>query len=521
MHSIDIYRSGSLFVTIKPDDSSDQSSQIMGENVIHLRFALSNYMPFAVNDYCTVFGEKYTLKSPVTVVKESAFSFTYSMTMQSESMNLADAQFLFLGPSNDLTESDFSIIGTADTFVDLIVKNINRISSGWVKGQVIQTDYKNLSFSKDNCYNALSKLASEFSTEFWIEGKTVHLTRRRKDTNYTFKHGRHKGLYEVSRQPLDNSSIITRLYAFGSDKNLPGDYRNYSRRLKMFAGADYVEQYTQIFGVIEHTEIFDDVYPTRNGTVTSIDAGNFYRFFDSGIDFDIKDQLLPGASPKVVFNTGQLAGYQFEIKSFNYSTKEFIILKNKDERSIEVPSTLLKPAIGDNYVLIDLQMPQSYINAAEQELTNRATQTLARISVPQYTYGVVIDPAYIKRKGWTPEIGNEVYLIDNDLQVNRKIRISHVVRKIVNENDYTVQLSDAVTPGTIATIISNQQATSTAVTNLGYQVQNNSIFNGIVIGDLKIKQGALIVEIMPETSTVTSMLPVYYDPTTKKLYAKV
>jgi hypothetical protein len=124
-------------------------------------------------------------------------------------------------------------MGTADTFMDLLLANAARVGT-WEKGQVIPTGYKNLTFSRENCYSALQRLAEAFGTEFAIEGRKMHLTKRAKDTGYEFKQGQHKGLYDVTRVNIDQTSIVTRLYAYGAQKNLPPDYRNYSqRRLKL------------------------------------------------------------------------------------------------------------------------------------------------------------------------------------------------------------------------------------------------------------------------------------------------
>jgi hypothetical protein len=67
----------------------------------------------------------------------------------------------------------------------------------------------------------------------------------------------------------------------------------------------------------------------------------------------------------VVFNTGQLAGYTFEINRYNNATKTITINKNKDEKTLDIPSDLLHMQIGDEYVLVDIVMPQSYISNAE------------------------------------------------------------------------------------------------------------------------------------------------------------
>lgn len=623
MTTVDIYRSGSLFVTIKPDASSNQSKKVMGENVVNISFEDSRFIQFAINDYCMIYGEKYILTKLPVYTKLSTYKHTYGLTMQAEGTELVRAQYLFLGELNTLTEADFSLMGTADQFIDLVLQNANRTSSGWLKGQVINGGYKNLTFSKDNCYNALGKIAEAFETEFWIIGKTIHLTKRSNDTGYAFKHGRNNGLYEINRTNLNDSDIVTRLYTFGSDKNLPPTYpgkrlrlpgyypytitnitcdlfeasgtdnfyhinfspvtatgvtlirveyrihgtttvvgnfdagnggaasfnlpiNNYDFRFITIGGIangqatswvninsiitdpifaagffPYIESNVSKYGVIEYTEIFDDIFPTRTGKVTSVNVSDPFKFYDTSIDFNINTQLLPGITPKVVFNSGQLAGYEFDISRFDNATKEITILQNKDERNITVPSPDLKAAIGDEYILVDLVMPQSYVEAAEILLRNKAQAFLDQLSQPQLSYTMVIDPVFMKRTKRTLQIGDLIWIIDLQLELSRKIRIVSVSRNIVNEFSYQVDLSDIVSPGTISLILSTQQSSSQDINDINQFLANNSVFNNTVIGDFKIKQGSIIAGDLPSTNSLTGFSEIVIENSTGKVHRKI
>lgn len=624
MNSIDIYRAGSLFVTIKPDASCNQSKKIMGENVVNISFDDSRFIQFAVNDYCIIFGEKYFLTKLPVYTKLSRYYHKYNLIMQAEGSELARAQYLFLGELNTLTEADFSLTGTAEDFIDLVLENAARTSGGWSKGQVIDGGYKTLTFSKENCYNALGKIAEAFETEFWVIGRTIHLTKKSRDTGYAFKHGRNNGLYEINRTNLNDSDIVTRLYTFGSDKNLPPTYpgkrlrlpgyypytitnitcdlfeasgpdnfyhlnftpvtatgvtlikveyrihgttivagsfdaanepgqmdynlpiNNYDFRFITIGGvangqatawvningiiADpvfaagffpYIEQNTSKYGVIEYTEIFDDIFPTRTGKVTSINVSDPFKFYDTAIDFNINSQLLPGITAKVVFNTGQLAGYQFDVSRFDNATKEITILQNKDERSITVPSTDLRPAIGDEYILVDIIMPQSYVEAAEILLREKAQALLDQLSQPQLSYTMSIDPVFMKRNNRSLSIGDLIWIIDLQLELQRKIRVTSISRSLVEEYAYQVELSDVLSPGTISLIINAQQTSSQDIQDINQFVANNSLFNNKVVGNFTIKQGTIIIEELPTTSSTVGFSEILVENATGKLFRKI
>jgi hypothetical protein len=628
MHQVDIYRNGSKIISIEPESNSDQRKEVMGANTITLIFKLNTFVEFRIGDYCTVFGELYKLNTQPSWVKSSIYLYDYTMPMEAESFDLAKAQYLFLDTGNTLTESDFSLIGTADTFIDLLLQNANRVSPGWLKGEVIPTTFKNLTFSKESCASVLTKLANEFDTEFAVEGKTIHLSKQMRDTGKTFRHGRNKGLYKINRQPLDSSSLITRLYVYGSDKNLPPDYNNFSKRLRLpksspytinsitcvivdngngtmtitfnwtpptatgatavtpyyrltatndswhpagtgsmisprsvtvpkgdydwyfrthgsFPDTDtpiisisfmfglstpalfgnplsYIENNTSLYGVSEATEIFDDVFPHRSGKVTAVDATNVYKFTDNTMPFDLNNYLLPGTTAKVTFNTGQLAGYTFEISSYIHTKLQFTLLQNKDERNIEVPSTSLRPSIGDKYVITDIKMPQNFIDAAESELLGKASAKLAQYSTPQSAYAIDIDPLFLKRKNWKVGRGDLVWIVDQELGIQRKIRVTQISRNIVDEWSYSVVISDLVTPGTLAALSYNQSSSQTDISNLQQQVQNNSILNNQVIGDLKFLKSATIkFEDIPTTGTLVGFSSLVIENATGRVFKKV
>lgn len=521
MQTIDIYRSASLFVTIKPDEESSQSKSIMGPNVIRLTFEDSRYIPFKINDYCTVFGEKYILLSSPAVTKLSQYFFRYTIELSWEGALLSRVDYFFLGDDNTLKEPDFSLMGNSNTFMDLLLQNLHRIDTAWEIGEVQPTGYKNITFNSENCYNALARIAEEFETEFIIEGKRINLAKRQKDTGYSFKHGRNLGLRELTPQPVDGTSVVTRLYAYGSEKNLPSDYRNFTRRLKMTDGLLYVEKNVDQYGVIEHIKIFDEIFPNRTGTVTGINAIDPFEFSDSSIDFNLNDYLLPGITAKVTFNTGQLSGYTLEIKSYDHTNKRLKLLLSKEEKALDIPNVNIRPAIGDKYVFVDIVLPQSYIDAAEAKLKTEAIKLLDLISEPQLKYAIVFDPTYLKKRNIYPKIGDLIWIKDEHFEVERRIRVTSTSRRIVNEDELTVEVSDTVSAGKIDIIINAQNSTAREVVDLEEYLKNNSTLNNRIVGDLSIKQGSIIATDLPTTTMTTGFSSIVIDNVTGKIYRKI
>jgi hypothetical protein len=523
MHSIEIFRDGQKYVTIYPDSNSSQTKAVMGDNKITLGFELSFEAKFKIGDYCTVFDEVYRIyDNPPPVTKNTRFKYVYTLTMESLASELKKVRYLFYNDDNSFQNPDFSLTGMAeDKFINLWFKNLDRYVNGpnsvllypntflegWSSGEIIPTDTKTITFSQDNLLSALSKVAEKFNTEWWVIGKTIHLTKKVKDTGITLKHGRQKGLYDITRQAADGSQIITCVTPWGSNRNLPADYGSDRLRLTALDPQNFVSRNTELYGVIEKDVIFEDIYPTRTGTITSVNSTNVYEFIDTSISFNLNSNLLPGLTAKVAFLDGDLAGWQFEIAAYNNSTKKVTILKNKDETSIDVPSASLKPRIGDKYKFVDIKLPGEYVTAAETRLLQEASAWLIENAEPKYTVSINLDPTFVRNKRYVFSIGDLIWITDNDLDLDRKIRIVGTTRNIVEEDKYSLTLSDVVPRGYTQKTESKIVSTQENVNQVASTLQNGALYNGRMV--------------IPTTTDVSNMLPLYIDKTTDKIYKKI
>ena len=69
----------------------------------------------------------------------------------------------------------------------------------------------------------------------------------------------------------------------------------------------------------------------------------------------------------MTFQTGELRGREFEV-NYDSEKKEFeIITQWPYDNDMQLPSEPLVPAPGNEYVLWNISMPDSYYPAAEQE----------------------------------------------------------------------------------------------------------------------------------------------------------
>jgi hypothetical protein len=483
-----------LIATVSP--TGKQSKKAMGENVVDFSFTLPRYIDFKLMDFVLVYGERYQLNVLPSVKKTAKNSFEYNMQLEAVFYDLAKVQLQFLNTKNQLLEPSFTLMGNAATIVGLIVENANRHSAGWSVGTVDDTGYKNFTFNAENCLQGLNRLAQEFETEFWIENKTIHLQKREQSSGMSFGYGQGKGLYSIFRGNNKSINIVTRLYVRGSAQNLPAGYRNASGSLLLPGGKTYYEDPAKIalYGLIEATQVFD-VKPEREGVVSAVvpGTGNWKFFTDSTLDFDLNTVKLDGAS-KVRFNTGQLAGYSFEISAYNHQTKQVTIKKNEEEKAIDMPSDLLRPAVGDKYVLVDIAMPESYILAAENRLNQAALAYYEKNSDPvlNFAYTIDCDPIWFKKLGVQVTLGNTVIITDTDMGINGEIRIAAYKRDLQSAFKYEFEVTDSIGANEIIRQYAQQQRTLQLIESSGL-LDINQIRKNIFLNRLSEQDGYLML----------------------------
>ena len=132
------------------------------------------------------------------------------------------------------------------------------------------------------------------------------------------------------------------------------------------------------YGLKENTKIFDDIRPERYGEVTAAGSA-YYAFKDATMNFDLNEKdsagntkwLIDGATAKVKFTTGNLAGYEFDIHKYDHATKEIQVVPFTDENGMKFPSetsAAFQFGVGDKYFFTDINLPDTYKTDAENKL---------------------------------------------------------------------------------------------------------------------------------------------------------
>ena len=448
MNTIDIYRSASVILSPAIDGGTTLFKSLNGEDYVTVSFSLDSYTDILIGDYINFRSSLYTVRQAPDVKKISYNEYRYSIRFDGSVNFLLDAIYLLDG------DMEFYFTGTAEDFVDLIVENLNRVhgTGSYETGSVDSTDYKALHFNGENCLQALQRVCREFELEYALSGtSTISISLEETIGNSTgLVYGYKNGLYNIKRTKVNNKNVITRLYPYGSEKNLGPDYVDGQTRtplgikLRLDPSSypnNYIEQNVAIYGLREATKEFPDVYPHYTGTVDS--TSDSQHIVDSSIDFDLNSYLIEGMAAKIVFLSGDLSGYEFEIISFNNVTKEVYFKQYTDEQGNQWPTSTINPAVGDRFTFVDISMPEAYIDAAEAELLSKATDYLNDVSSPSLVYEIEMDWHSLKEDETELDVGDVISVIDSDLATDSvDLRIVELTQQLDNAYKYKVKISD-------------------------------------------------------------------------------
>ncbi len=457
MTTLTIYRAPSTeIVTIDIDEKVLFTKKLMGEHKITCEFTYGSAIDLQIGDFVTYNSENYYINRLPDAEKINNSAFKYTIIFESVLYNLSRKLFI---SADGL--ADFSYNGTATDFITNIVASINAIDPGWTVGTVDTSDPQTLQFANESCRAVLTRVAEAFKMEFELSGKEISLMKSVGTVvPLTFQYGRDAGLYSLKRQQVSNQNIVTKVYGFGGTKNIPLTYRSRAKRLVFeSAGNRFLTKNTSLYGVIEGQFTDENIYPQRTGTITSknmvFDAGSGTDFnsktsyvADSALDFNINDYLIEGITAMIVFKTGAMMGIECEIWKYDNATKRIYFNPYSDADGYTTPSynggSPVQPEVGDTYTLVNISLPQSYINTAEAALLAATQAYIDENSIPQVVYSCAIDPKYAASISLDLNVGDKVTIIDADLGINSVIRASGIDFPLVNPYQVNALIADFV-----------------------------------------------------------------------------
>ena len=462
-----------------------QSWGLLGDDVVNITVESPYPQSYAIGDSISVFGRSYRLNQLPRVRRTGAHKYTYDLTFEGVQYDLLRAFYDVTIETTGNTLQDVqgdALTGDLRRFATVLVSNANRVFPGkWRLGTCPATIAdKTLTFGDgDNCLAVYQNLCKTFDVEATISESggvyTIDFAKRVGVTHpFTFEFGKGGGLYALDRQNVDSSNIVTRLKVYGSSDNITNKYR--AQRLCLpgkSKAQSFIEQADAVarYGVHEARKVFDDIKPTFNGKITAVVAGSVLQFQDASMfDLNAKEAdgkttkyLVAGVSAKIHFNTGNLAGYEFDIQKYDHATKTFTLKKLTDDRGAVFPSarsTAFQFVVGDEYKVLDVTLPERYQQEAEQKLQERATEYYRQNSQPKVKYGLSVTKSYLQklfRDGEATGLfspGDYINVKDESIGVDKAVRIQSLERNLLDVYSYTLTLADVAENNITTRVIS-------------------------------------------------------------------
>jgi hypothetical protein len=424
-------KTGEVLLDIPVDDDSYRYRAIAQAKKVELRYSLVDHVELPTGTYIEYQGERYTLWYPSDFKKEGTRVFDYTVTFGGNEEILKKYKYKLL--SDKPYKLKFVMTATPRMFVELLVDNLNLYDSGWTVGTVIEAPEKLLSFNHEKCWAVLGRLAEEFDTEFEIVGKTINLRKVEyyKDAPLKLSYGKGNGfLPGVGRANQGDNLPVEILYVQGGERNI--DYSAYGsqtlllpksqelsyqgRRYKTDKDGMYVTRADKpLSSYNEDSYDASDIYPSRVGTVSETDTepgedtdGNdvtFYNFYDSSVpaNLNFEDCLIAGQTMTVIFQTGRLAGREFDVKYVHDGRKFEIVSSEQD--GMTLPNASLYPEVGDKYAVFNISLPAAYVcdnatkTGASWDMFREAVRYLYEREERQFTFIGELDGIWAK-KNW-------------------------------------------------------------------------------------------------------------------------
>ena len=464
--------------------AAKQNWALNAEDTINITVISPFPQSYGIGDTITVFGRDYKLNRLPKVKKTGMAEFRYDLEFEGIQYDLLRVTYdvNINTTKNELQDiQGDSLTGDLKRFMDVLISNANRVfPDKWALGECPETvGDKTLTFAEnDNCLSVLQNLCSadNFGVEFDIEKVadvyTINIYKKVGSTlPFTLEYGKGKGLYSINRDNVSSSNIITRLKVFGSTENITSKYR--ADRLCMFGkdkSTSYIEKAEAVarYGIFEGRKNFD-IKPTFTGKVTAIVDGDVLSFIDETFPFDIKktnadgetEYMIAGVSPKVHFNSGNLAGYEFEVHDYDHATHKFTLVKQTDDRGNVFPSETspaFRFAKDDTYKVLDIAYSKEIEEAAENLLAEEGNKYYDDNCQPKVQYSIEVTKSFVEQHFGTSDgivnvfaPGDCLPIKDDEIGVDKAIRIKSFTRNVLDPYEYALTISDVSTKADIIT----------------------------------------------------------------------
>lgn len=444
---IQIKRNNKVFFTLEDfGEGSKLSYQLMDHHYIILKFTTATPIYFEIGDSVEIpdFGY-FELTSSYFPKHNDSDGYDYEMQMDAYYMSWKNKLCKYR-PQHGANETSFNLTTTVGVHMNVILGNLKALGLTYngKEFSVDYTTYNNKAFDVQKRFlieygsisilDALNAICSEdaLNCEWWIDGSIIYLGYCEMEGQTTFEQDVNVLSMSYSES---KSTYITRLYAFGSDRNIPKGY---------FTGADadvttdgvatdylmlpnkevdsdgfyakdgYLENVNVVKNdkqAIEGVVMFDEEYPkvecrvssikTYDSTVDNEDGTKTTQTFWQVTSIDsftnnfkeswIKSNLTLG----IKFTSGALMGMEFDVSFKVIDKVNYFEIVANDTYGRTLPDGVMCPKVGDKYFLFNWDATKitdtDLIPTAQLSLFDRSKQYYQKTMISNSNFTCTMD----------------------------------------------------------------------------------------------------------------------------------
>lgn len=506
---------GNKVLEIEVDDNSYRNRAVMGDHSLTLYYSLPEHVEIPVGSYCEFQGETFTLKRPENFKMKHKRLFEYTVLFDPPEANAK--VWKFRNPVDGRLK--FSLTAKPHEHLQMFVDNMNRHDKGWTVGECIDGVETLIAYDHDFCIDALTRMASTFKTEYEFTGKRVSLRKieYNKSNPLPLSYGRGNGFKPgVGRSNTGDNPPTEILFVQGGTDNIdPSKYgsselllpknqtlaydgehfededgfiaKNARRYVVDEAGLSIRRDDKQLSSLAEDSLDCSEIYPKRVGTVSTVVAvdekNNFYDIVDTSIpsSLNYEECLIAGETMTVVFQTGMLAGREFEVKYYHNA------VKGKAARRFEIvpadidgqtmPNTTFAPKSGDKYAVFKCMLPTAYIcdnatkTGASWDMFRAAVKHLFDNEDLKFTFTGELDGIWSKKDwvniGGRIKLGGYIRFSDDQFQKDGVlVRITGIKDYINKPHSPVIELSNTTVSGSVSSTLNDLKSEEVIVDDL-------------------------------------------------------
>lgn len=374
---VDIH--GSSILRFEPNAGSRRVRHLMGDDYVSLKVSSPTRIPLSVGCIAkTQYGNfEIASPSPNPTYNEDTGGYDYDIRFDAHYIKWKNKIFLYT-QGDRRSEAAWSLTAPLEVHMEIFLKNLKKLGytyGGAHYGFSIESSIENksrlITYQSTSMLDALNEMAKAWDCEWWVDDNMIMFGRVQYGDYVDIEIGVNAANIQPSAQ---RDSFATRIYAFGSTRNIPPGYREseeeevvvngiVQKRLMLPSGYPYVDVRSGLSTAeaIEGVVFADHIYPRTDGLISEVSAYDvivnedeegktesdsgpaqnagdgetsdqpnqeegeerkkqrYWRFKDANFNFS-NDYILPNTELRIVFQSGKLNGMDFAV-AFNPNGK--------------------------------------------------------------------------------------------------------------------------------------------------------------------------------------------------------